>query len=77
VVPRPGKEMCGKSRLNRDSIHGQSNPKGIAIPTELSRRVSNDKPTGRTVFGSFTVDVAYLDLYGRRQGSEDIKTNTH
>ena len=35
VGPRAGLDRCGKSRLHRNSIPGQSSPQPVAIPTEL------------------------------------------
>ena len=35
--PRAGLDVCGKSRLHRDSIPGPSSPYRVAIPTELPR----------------------------------------
>jgi hypothetical protein len=37
VGPRTGLDGCGKYRPQRDSIHGSSILKRVAIPTELSR----------------------------------------
>ena len=40
VGPKASLDMCGKSRLHRDSIPGPSSPYRVAIPTEPSRHDS-------------------------------------
>ena len=37
IGSRTGIDRCGKSRLQRDSIHGPSSPQPLATATELSR----------------------------------------
>jgi hypothetical protein len=56
VVPMVGLDGCGKSRLHRDSIPERSNPKRVALLTELSRRTFNSKYYVKFVI-SFTLQM--------------------